>query len=873
MKYRLNEMVFKPVFCGILAVSPLAFAEAEQTQDISGESAYDASQSLPVVLVVGKRASLVSVQEIKRERIEIVDAIVADDINKLPDFNVTDALSRVTGVQILRDRGEGSGVAIRGLTQMETQLNGREVFTAGTGRNIDFADIPSEMVAGIDIYKTSSAEHIEGGIGGTVDMRTRRPFDFADKELSVSARAIYGDLAKKSEPQFAMLASTRWQTEGGDEFGFLLNAAVQKRAWREDQKGTGSPTSRSDILSGQTIVVPNGTSETTSVGYRERTAVDAVLQWRPSPALELYAEGSYAKFKTIQDSYQINASTSPTFVAGSPTLFPGTNDLRSITWTNAPVSILSFARDTLDETRQIALGGIWKDDSTTIKADLSRTDSYNNLFFSGTVLGTTAANFSQDVSTAIPTTGVTGTDMNDPANFQYKSVMYRVRPFNSDLRAFRLDGEELLDHGFFQRISAGLRVARRTADNAPGLIFGDTTLTGVSATSMSGYTIANPYGNFFPGSTSIGNYLVGDIAGARDAAALRNTFGITAALPTAGNPLSVWHIQEGTQAAYLRTDFGTGESSLDGNAGLRVVRTQENVSGTQSVPSASGTAPIDLFSSYIDYLPSANLRYKVSDGLYLRSALSKTITRMDFDKLSPSISLVRNTVTPSLNQGSAGNPSLRPIRADNYDLAVERYFNETTSVYLTGFFKRVDGFITTVSSPEIYDGETYQVSRPQNSTAANVKGAEIGYQQFYDFLPGWMKGLGMQANYTYVESDTPSSVLGRNVPLQNLSKHSYNIVGMYEKGDVSARIAYNWRDKFLSGISNIVGVGALPVYTKAYGWLDASLGYKVNDTITLALEATNLLRTVRSSYYGDETRPQSVWINDRQLSAMMTVGF
>lgn len=178
-----------------------------------------------------------------------------------------------------------------------------------------------------------------------------------------------------------------------------------------------------------------------------------------------------------------------------------------------------------------------------------------------------------------------------------------------------------------------------------------------------------------------------------------------------------------------------------------------------------------------------------------------------------------------------------------------------------------------MSSPETYDGETYQVSRPQNSTAANVKGAEIGYQQFYDFLPGWMKGFGMQANYTYVESDTPSSVLGRNVPLQNLSKHSYNIVAMYEKGDVSARIAYNWRDKFLSGISNIVGVGALPVYTKAYGWLDASLGYKVNDKISLALEATNLLRTVRSSYYGDETRPQSVWINDRQISTMMTVRF
>ena len=104
---------------------------------------------LEPMLIVGKHASLASAQEIKQEKLEIVDSVVADDINKLPDFNVTDALSRVTGVQILRDRGEGAGVAIRGLTQMETLLNGREVFTAGAGRTLDFADVHSEMIAGL----------------------------------------------------------------------------------------------------------------------------------------------------------------------------------------------------------------------------------------------------------------------------------------------------------------------------------------------------------------------------------------------------------------------------------------------------------------------------------------------------------------------------------------------------------------------------------------------------------------------------------------------------------------------------------------------------------------------------------------------------
>ncbi len=142
------------------------------------------------VVVVGKRASLATAQDIKRDKLEIVDSVVADEINKLPDINVTDALSRVSGVQILRDRGEGAGVAIRGLTQMETWFNGREVFTAGNGRNLDFADIPAEMLAGLDVYKTSSANQIEGGVGGVIDLRTHRPFDFEGRQFAASARYL-----------------------------------------------------------------------------------------------------------------------------------------------------------------------------------------------------------------------------------------------------------------------------------------------------------------------------------------------------------------------------------------------------------------------------------------------------------------------------------------------------------------------------------------------------------------------------------------------------------------------------------------------------------------------------------------------------------
>ncbi len=840
----------------------------------SGAACAAAQETLPSVVITGKRASLMTAQEIKRDKPEIVDSVVAEDIDKLPDFSVTDALQRVTGVQIARDRGEGGVVAIRGLTQMETLLNGREVFTAGSGRNLDFADIPAELVAGIDVYKTSSAAHLEGGIGGTIDVRTRRPFDFKGRMLAASARVVHGDLAGTTKPQLYVLASERWGSPAGGEVGVLLNLSHQKRAWREDQKSTGSPLVRKDLVPGMDVVAPNGTSETTSLGQRERDAAQLVLQWRPARHIELMAEGSYARFYTLQDSHQINISASPTFAAGSPTLFPGTGDLKSITWTNAPLSILSFARDTLDRNRQLAVSGRWRGEALTLKADASVTSSFNSLFFSGPFLAGSTASFSHDLSSRVPSTSVAGTDLLDPAKLRYTGVAYRTRPFDGKLKAVRLDADYKLANSVIETVTGGLRLARRQAGNAPGLVFADANVTGMTAASLPGKVLPNPFGDYFSGEAggSIRNYLVADLATARDAVALRREFGITAPIPAAGAALGLWDIREETTSTWLQGSFKGGTVPVDGNAGVRMVRTREKVAGSQSVPATGAVAPIRIDRSYTDYLPSLNLRYRLGgEGLYLRGAASKTITRPNFDQLSPSLTLVRNPVNPSLNQGGAGNPALAPIRSDNLDLALERYFQRAGSVYLTTFFKKADGFVTSVSAPEVHGGDTYQVSRPRNGSGARIKGAELGFQQFFDFLPGWLGGLGLQGNYTFVDSKMPSALTGGNLPLQNLSRNSANLVGIYERGPVSARLAYNWRDKFLSGVTSVVGVGALPVYTRAYGWLDASLGYRFNPHVSVSLEGSNLLRTRRSAYHGVETRPQSAWMNDRQLSLTVTI--
>jgi iron complex outermembrane recepter protein len=199
-----------PIAACAWSIAHLPLAAAQDSSGINQD--IEAQRTGEPVVVVGLRASVATAQAVKRDSYEIVDAVAADDIEKLPDFSVTDALQRITGVQIARDRGDGTAVTVRGLTQMETTLNGREVFTAGTGRTLDFADIPAEMVSSITVYKTSSAAQIEGGVGGLVDLRTRRPFDFEGHEFIASVRTVHGDLvirALRSIPGLQASAGTR----------------------------------------------------------------------------------------------------------------------------------------------------------------------------------------------------------------------------------------------------------------------------------------------------------------------------------------------------------------------------------------------------------------------------------------------------------------------------------------------------------------------------------------------------------------------------------------------------------------------------------------------------------------------------------------
>ena len=213
----------------------------ESTAADSQEKKADATE-LDRVVVTGVRGAVMRAQEIKQEANQIIDSVTAQDIGALPDRSVTETLKRVSGVTVTnfvaRDdpdhfSAEGSGVMIRGLTQVRSELNGRDVFSSNGGRGLSFEEVPSELMAGVDIYKNPSAEIIEGGLGGTVNLRTRMPFDEAGRKVAASIDYNFGDFAKQGKPSASLLFSDRWQT-GIGEVGFLANLSYSELATRSD---------------------------------------------------------------------------------------------------------------------------------------------------------------------------------------------------------------------------------------------------------------------------------------------------------------------------------------------------------------------------------------------------------------------------------------------------------------------------------------------------------------------------------------------------------------------------------------------------------------------------------------------------------------
>jgi TonB-dependent receptor len=209
-------------------------------------------------------------------------------------------------------------------------------------------------------------------------------------------------------------------------------------------------------------------------------------------------------------------------------------------------------------------------------------------------------------------------------------------------------------------------------------------------------------------------------------------------------------------------------------------------------------------------------------------------------------------------EGDGGNPLLKPMEGNQFDAAAEWYFAPQGSLYTTLFYKELKNYFIRGTEPQsLFGRDDWQVTTTVNGDKGLVKGFEVGYSQFYDSLPGFLKGLGMQANFTYVDSSGGSPTPGPSggaatvppgLPLEGLSKKSYNLVGLYQRGPVEARLAYNWRERWL--LTTTDGDGKGSVWNDDYGQLDASIFVRFGDHLQVGLEGNNLTNTTQKLLVG-----------------------
>jgi iron complex outermembrane receptor protein len=966
-----NQLRKTAIAMGVAQIVVMMTAGAAWSQEAVTDKEQPAAA---VVTVTGQRAALNSAQKIKQNADEIVDSIVAEDIGKLPDKSVTEVLQRVVGVTIDRmlAKGddehfsvEGSGVSIRGLNYVRSELNGRDSFSANGGRAINFEDVPPELMAGVDVYKSPSAEQVEGSVGGLVNLRTAMPFDFKGFKFGASADTTYSKLRKgKASPSGSVLISDRWKT-GLGEFGALIDVASSKSVVRTDGFQVDPYFPRDDIKPGSRVWVPKAAQWRTTTFDRKRDGLYGALQWKLNNDLRSSLTYFKSKYKIHWDENAVFASAEPYRVSPSAdTVYDANGVMLSGTLETPNSTGINFGNDTRSADRKSSTTDLawnieWRpSQSWTLSADVQRIRARTEAFDSTIATGILVPKERLDLTGRIPHITFDAADrafLLDPNNYFWDFTMEHRDASVANEKAWRTDAKYTFDHKVLRDVRFGVRMTDRDSLNTnsnpsynwsaisePWMLgWQIKTLASLGDPRFSGGASVRTFPNYFNGDAPAPPpMLFPDVAlttGYPGSYAKLNGYhdvlckeaGSTCtpwqAATWGTNPAGVNRQDEKTRAFYTQLRFGWDDLKypVDGNIGVRYVKTDMSAAGYVAFTPPANLVPagyavvgpavpvIPAYAEartydreYSNVLPSLNLRMKVTDRLQLRLAFSKGISRPDFSQLqgftslAQAITAVRDPVTQQLIVSSndltgtaSGNPFLKPVSSKQFDLSAEYYWSQVGSFTAAVFNKKLkDIVINQLSSFKVADtsgnDQEFIVNSPVNGAEGTARGFELAYQQYFDMLPGWMSGFGMQANFTFVDSkktlynpvyqeycsggstqanlnlalngcDTDGRTFG-NLPLEGLSRRAANLAFMYDKGPWSARVAYSWRSKSLLSAGGTRGGQALdtnpasatfgqrtlnwslPVWTDQYGQVDASLFYKINENMTFGLDGTNL---------------------------------
>lgn len=820
-------------------------------------NAQDAGAEPEEVFVTGIRGALKNAVDIKRNSTAVVDAVSAEDVGKFPDSDVGESLGRVPGVTVGRAFGQGASVSIRGAApQMTlTQLNGQNVASTGwydqqaIDRSFNYSLLPSQLVGGMDVYKSSQADLNEGGIGGTVIVKTRKPLDMEANSVYVGAKARTGTISDDVSPELSGLYS--WKNDS-ETFGVLVAGATENFDYV--RRGTEADYRWWDDV-----------SPTTFIQERERTALDLTAQWAPTEqltfglhALSLDLKANNTNTSTYLfsglDKSATNYTCSETNAAGvcvksttkNPVrgnLTPGwaSGALGTETFNQTWGRVASMNSETIDFDAEYAGDGF----KVTARAGSTKAEG-------GTDLTTNFSHFASlgDDKMALwagsidasgkqikikPTSDLNMTLANYRDKAAAESWAVKRGP-NADEESYaQVDFEFDLDLGAIKSFKTGARTTDHDVEKS-------------SEVAVIGKQTLNDTSMFYSGTFEVGSHgfkAPKPVLGAMIKATLADVTGWKE--ERAGYA----GLNEQNDALYGMFTFEA--DAVKGNFGLRYVSTE--VTGTSyaidGTPLATGDLTQNAFYSndktatkenYDDVLPSINVSFDLTDDLVLRTSASQAISRANYNDMFTAASQAGYRDTVQGNERlTIGNVGLKPMKASQADLGLEYYYGDGNMLSATYFVKSINNFVTTeiqvdqsvgLVSPDT-GRDSWEVNTLKNAGGGEIDGVELQLNHAFD------NGFGVVVNYTYVNANAPAeSYADRLGVFTESSKDSVNLVGYWENDVYSARAAYNWRSEYMIRETGYYGNRM----HDDFGSLDLSLGWNITDSLSLTFEATNLLK-------------------------------
>ena len=843
------------------AAAPIA-AVATGTELASGDSA-----DTPEIVVSGYRASLRLAEDYKRRAVGSEDDILASDIAAFPDLNLAESLQRVPGVTITRDTGEGRQITLRGLGPdfTRTQLNGMEVLgntasgmdnrgAVSRSRSFDFSLFASELFNRVAVQKSYSANQDEGGIAGTVDLYTAKPFDYPGAKIVVSAKGQTNSNASGVTPRAVALLSDRW----GD-FGALVSVAYSQirnnefgyRNWgwgvvKYNPANIGpniDAATRAKLLAG--VQAPQAESPSTWYTDRKRLGLTSSFQYHPGTAFKLDVDLLYGRLWDHRDDYAL-ASAGTNALTGSPiggaqiiqtAVVDDTNTLRAASYTGIDQrsehhvvenhtdfyqGVANASWQVSDQLKISALGGYEESDFRQPVFDKVFMEAKNMAF-----------SFDDRPTQPFNTYGI---DLTNPNNWAVQRLDAQENAITNKYTngkldaAYKLSGTSTFSVGgaYKHFINSGYQYNNKVFHNVPADV-----------------AIPNDLKQLV-GQDTLTQYIVGNIDGVY--AFIGDPRNLTVANLQAG---SDYKVDEETWSGYAQYDLDTyiGDIRLRANAGVRYYSTDLTSSG--HLATSGGLQPVVITTNSKGWLPAANVALDVAKDVVLRLSANRDVNRPALGDLAAAGSI---TTRPNGGSVSFGNPFLQPYKATSVEGSVEYYMDRTGFASVGFFYKHMDSF-TTPTTKQLPYGQTglplslliqgedantiFDVSQPINGPGANIKGVEAAFQHDFTFLPGALKHLGLVANGTWFDGHQKAVINGATVtiPLFNLSKWAANATLYYDTAQWGARVSTAYRSHYLTSAG---GGGNVGDGIHGTNNIDFQAHYNITPRLKLVVEGINV---------------------------------